>query len=204
MTDGTFIAAAGVILFARMGAAQAANQASWSVTVLGDTADSRFEAVVQAVQHWNEELASIGAGLRFGSVTASVQRLPEELLRTLSEGVVARRRLALPPQLDPIAGDVVIALAGSELTSVGIAPNRFGRAVVVLRPGNIPPLALPNVARNVVAHELGHVLGLNHNRVPGTLMCGPPTCRPTAFQSPSPIFFPLTQVDQRELARRWR
>jgi predicted Zn-dependent protease len=34
------------------------------------------------------------------------------------------------------------------------------------------PLTLPNVARNVIAHELGHAIGLSHNDDPNYLMCG--------------------------------
>jgi hypothetical protein len=55
------------------------------------------------------------------------------------------------------------------------------------------PLTLPNVTRNLVAHELGHALGLGHNTDPAMLMCGrPASCRPDAFQSQVPRFFPLT------------
>jgi hypothetical protein len=61
------------------------------------------------------------------------------------------------------------------------------------------------VARNAVAHELGHVLGLPHNDDPSTLMCGRPApCRPTAFASDTDHFFPLTADDERELRETWR
>jgi hypothetical protein len=81
----------------------------------------------------------------------------------------------------------------------------MGRAVVVLRPGDGPPLSLPNVARNVAAHELRHVLGLNHNTDPATLMCGRPApCRPALFHSDTTVFFPLTPTEKSQIARRWR
>jgi len=178
---------------------------AWSITVLGDTADSRFVAVEEAVSFWNGELAAIGAGVRFVAIRSSIQRLPESVLQQLSEGVRARARLRRPEQLDTIPGDVVVALASSDLTSVGIDPRRFGRALVVLRPGNVPPLSLPNVARNVAAHELGHVLGLQHNDQPGTLMCAPPApCRPNMWRSDQVRFFPLTEAEKALLLRRWR
>ncbi|MBK7831714.1 MAG: matrixin family metalloprotease [Gemmatimonadetes bacterium] len=66
------------------------------------------------------------------------------------------------------------------------------------------PLSLPNTVRNVIAHELGHVLGLEHNGDATTLMCGrPASCRPVDFASGNARFFPLTAEDERRLTRRW-
>ena len=75
---------------------------------------------------------------------------------------------------------------------------------MAIRRADIPPLSLPNTVRNVVAHELGHVLGLNHNADSTMLMCGrPASCRPIAFVSDSARFFPLTKEDERWIESRW-
>jgi hypothetical protein len=180
--------------------------AVWSVTILGDSSDPRSTAAREALGHWNEELAALGTRLRFGAITWSDQRIAEETLHALSADVIARRRLERPRELDHIRGDVVIAFANSDMTSVGIDPRRFGRALVVIRRGGVLPLSAPNVARNILTHELGHVLGLNHNGQPGTLMCGPPFshCTPMLFRSDSAVFFPLTREERRAIASRWR
>jgi hypothetical protein len=178
----------------------------WSITVLGDSTDLRFVAVREAVAFWNEELAKLGVPLRLGLPSPSHQRLPELLLRDISATVVARRRVGRPAELDTIPGDIVVALSRSgDITSVGIDPERLGgRGLVILRPGHLPPLAAPNVARNVAAHELGHVLGLRHNMEPGTLMCMPPApCRPMSYRADSARFFPLTTAERHQLRRRW-
>ena len=180
--------------------------AVWSVTILGDSGDPRSTASREALRHWNDELGALGTRLRFGSITWSDQRMSDETLHALSADVIARRRLERPRELDQIPGDVVIAFANSDMTSVGIDPRRFGRALVVIRRGGVLPLSAPNVARNILTHELGHVLGLNHNGQPGTLMCGPPFshCTPMLFRSDSVVFFPLTREERRVIASRWR
>ncbi len=68
---------------------------------------------------------------------------------------------------------------------------------------------LPNVARNVIAHELGHAIGLGHNSDPAKLMCGRPApCRPNLFRCDEARVFPLTDDEKRQLSgmypREWK
>ena len=184
---------------------RSASSTRWSITVLGDSTDPRFIAVQEAAGYWNRQLEAVGSRLRFDRITSSSLRLPEQDLRDLSATVVRQERVRQPPDFNRIEGDVIVALSSSpDITSIGINPERFGgRGLVVLRPAQLPPLSVPNVARNVAAHELGHVLGLRHNALPGTLMCMPPApCRPLSFASDTVVFFPLDEAERQFLHRR--
>jgi hypothetical protein len=70
----------------------------------------------------------------------------------------------------------------------------------MIRNTNTPPTSLPNVMRNVLAHELGHAIGLGHNSNPALLMCGRPApCRPALFASQTPKYFPLSGEERSRL-----
>src|SRR5215475_3420718 len=90
----------------------------------------------------------------------------------------------------------------------GGASGQPGAIVVVLSDGefishvNSLPGGQGAVAmiRNVMAHELGHAIGLNHNSDPAMLMCGRPApCRPPLFASQTPHYFPLNALDRSRL-----
>jgi hypothetical protein len=142
----------------------------------GHSGDPRVPLVHAAVAHWNSLLAGMGSGFRLGPVSTggSASGQPGAIVVVLSDG-------------------------GTFVSHVRRLPGRQG-AIAMIRGANVPPLTMPNVARNVIAHELGHAIGLGHNSNPALLMCGRPApCRPDAFVSQTPRYFPLSGADRSKL-----
>jgi hypothetical protein len=177
------------------------------VTILGDARDTRVPPAREAIGHWSSEFHRLGRRLQFDSGTVRTNSVPDDVVRAaqgeavFGGGPATSRLLAA---LSDVPGDIVIILTQADLISFSVQWRSGSKGVVAIRRADILPLSLPNTVRNVVAHELGHVLGLAHNRDSTTLMCGrPASCRPAAFASDTARFFPLTVEDERLIESRW-
>jgi hypothetical protein len=193
----------GLLLLAGLiaGTAQA-QAAAWrhtpNIVVVGPADDPRLALVKNAVTFWNATFKDLGSPFRLGAVTHIVQAVPEKALTALSA-----EQLGHPAPVDTLGnltGDITVFLAASDFVSFTTPFDASGKRIVAIKGLSFSPLSLPNVARNVVAHELGHTLGLGHNSDPAMLMCGRPApCRPDAFRSDTPRMFPLTDAERRQL-----
>lgn len=144
-----------------------------AVVVDGPAGDPRTALVYAAVAHWNEVLAGLGSGFRFARVSTGGSGGP---------GVI---RVVLSDSTDFVSNAV---------------RHSDREAVVTIRGMSAPPLSMPNVARNVIFHELGHAIGVSHTSDPASVMCGRPApCRPPLFASPRPRYFPLNGEDRAKL-----
>jgi len=141
-----------------------------TVVIDGPANDPRVPLVHAVVAHWNQILAGIGSGFRLGRVTVGGGAAVGKIQVFLSDGEFVSH---------------VDRYAGGQ------------GAVVMIRNTRGRPMSLPNVPRNVIAHELGHTLGLTHNGNTPTLMCGP--CQHTVYRSNERRFFPLTPAERERL-----
>jgi hypothetical protein len=180
--------------------------------VTANASDERVQLLAEAVRFWNETLAGLGSGFRLGSMVVVTQPVPDQALVRLSEAVLSFDPANRTPYqnayravaLDLLDKDLVVMLAeNADFISFTASVNLMNgnhHAVVAIKSTRLAPLNLPNVAQNVIAHELGHAIGLQHNADPTMLMCGRPNpCRPDAFMSGMPRYYPLTQAEKSSL-----
>lgn len=188
----------GVALFAAL-PVHAQFGVSWQrsphVVVIASTAtDPRLDLVDRAVTYWNQQLQAVGSAFFLSKPERLIRPPPEEALQEQSQQILSGRARSsnIPAALKSLPGDLRIVLGDTGFIShAGLFDERHTRTVGI-RTATMPPLSLPNVALNVIAHEIGHAIGMPHNADAAALMCGRPAdCRPGAFESATERLFPL-------------
>jgi matrixin len=170
-----------------------------TITVISEANDPRRAAVGEAIAYWNRTFAEVGTPFRLGAVEWVTDTVPDNDI----QGLARQSRYynpwpAIPDSIERYPGNLIIVLSNARFIS--FTALRGDRAVIGIKDGTTPPLSLPNVVQNVIAHEIGHAIGLDHNRDPQLLMCGRPApCRPDAFEASAPRMFPLSAEERSQL-----
>jgi hypothetical protein len=142
--------------------------------ILAETGDPRIVMTQKSIAFWNEELSNIGSGFRFGSTRiAPLARADETYAVNRSCAMIDNRDYGpenVPYHIRRYCGAVVIILANNNFVSFAAGSRTYGLALIAIKGWRFNPFHLPNVTQNVIAHALGHVLGLRHNADPSMLM----------------------------------
>jgi hypothetical protein len=135
MSKLAFITSA-LLLILAMPFSHAAAPRSLSVTVVGtDLNDPRWQAVEEAVEFWNGELANSGVALRLGPVKRLIQPVPDSALNQLSAYIGNIGAQPTPSELAQLPDDIIIALSVADFISFGMRWSDARKGLVALKRG---------------------------------------------------------------------
>jgi hypothetical protein len=200
-------ATASAVLLVLCGAVPAASAERTIVVLVPTAADERLAPAHEAIRFWNDVLADLGVAIRLGAprvvVASPVARTVENYARQIAQRAFRLPAGAAEPRppdaLTGLGADVVVLLSRQDIMSFTWPMPKVDppRHLIVIRSVRAPYRTDAMVSRHVVAHELGHAIGLGHNNDPHTLMCGP--CQPLTAESDDTGFLPLTDADRARL-----
>ena len=178
------------------------------VIVAYDTNDVRLPMALDAIAFWNDVMVDLGLDVRLVEelhIASPVTRALENYARSISQRAGRLRggpgEPDAPAEITDFGVQAVLLLSRQDLMSFAWPLPRYPGHFVAIEEDRTAMAVNPNIARNIIAHEIGHTLGLRHNRDPTTLMCGP--CRTHELAVDRPEYMRLTERDHRRLIERY-
>ena len=178
------------------------------VIIAYDTNDVRLPMALDAVEFWNDVMADLALNVRLVEdirVASPITRALENYARSISQRAGRLRggpgEPDAPAEITDLGVEAVVLLSRQDLMSFAWPVPRRPGHFVAIEEDRTAMAVNPNIARNIIAHEIGHTLGLRHNRDPTTLMCGP--CRTHELAADRPEYMRLTERDHRRLIERF-
>ena len=175
------------------------------VVVSPNHADPRLAMFREAVEFWNGELAALDRETRLVETALVAPSPHDRALENYTRAIwqqagrtrIGGSRPAEPVELNLLGGDVVVFFSKQPTMSFAWPLDTADRYFVAIPVEAGARMSRTGLTRNVIAHELGHTLGLVHHANPTVLMCSP--CRPAVGAADPHGFLPLTRIDRHRL-----